>query len=94
MEGVGYQSLARGSRQGIMTGIDPPSGAAHSRFAQRERRRYGQAVHLLPVGVPTGPLQSKFYQQLRAQGLAVGEALRITRQLFLERLLVLECDLS
>ena len=75
-----------------MTGIDPPSGAAHSRFAQRVRRRYGQAVHLLPVGVPTGPLQSKFYQQLRAQGLAVGEALRITRQQVLERLLVLDCE--
>jgi glutamate-ammonia-ligase adenylyltransferase len=37
-------------------------------------------------------LQSKLYQQLRAQGFAVGEALRITRQQVLERLVVLDCE--
>jgi glutamate-ammonia-ligase adenylyltransferase len=39
-----------------------------------------------------GALQSELYQQLRAQGLAVGEALRTTRQQVLERLLVLDCE--
>ena len=75
-----------------MTRIDPISGAEHSRFAQRVRRRYGQAASVLPAGVPMGALQSELYQQLRAQGLAVGEALRITRQQVLERLLVLDCE--
>ena len=75
-----------------MTRIDPISGAEHSRFAQRVRRRYGQAASVLPAGVPMGALQSELYQQLRAQGFAVGEALRITRQQVLERLLVLDCE--
>ena len=75
-----------------MTRIDPRMGAEHSRFAQRVRRRYGQAASVLPPGVPMGTLQSPLYQQLRAQGLAVGEALRMTRQQVLERLLVLDCE--
>ena len=75
-----------------MTRIDPRMGAEHSRFAQRVRRRYGQAASVLPPGVPMGTLQSELYKQLRAQGLAVGEALRMTRQQVLERLLVLDCE--
>ncbi len=47
---------------------------------------------MLPEGLPDASAQQALYQTLRAQGLEVGEALRITRQHVLERLLVLDCD--
>src|SRR5688572_17363985 len=68
----------------------PLSG--HSRFIQRLRRRYPDELALLPAGAPTQETLSATYQALRARGFDVGAALRVLRQLVLERLAVLDCD--
>ena len=75
-----------------MTANTPASRSEHSRFAQRVRRRYGATLAMLPQGLPDASAQATLYQALRTQNLAVGEALRITRQQVLERLLVLDCE--
>ncbi|MGZ5181020.1 MAG: bifunctional [glutamate--ammonia ligase]-adenylyl-L-tyrosine phosphorylase/[glutamate--ammonia-ligase] adenylyltransferase [Ramlibacter sp.] len=67
-------------------------GSAQSRFAQRIRRRYASELPLLPPGVPDPTALRATLQALRARGHGVGEALRILRQLVLERLLRLDCD--
>jgi [glutamine synthetase] adenylyltransferase / [glutamine synthetase]-adenylyl-L-tyrosine phosphorylase len=69
-----------------------PSLATHSRFAQRVRRRYEAELSLLAPGVPEpGHLQATF-AALQAQGQNMANALRITRQLVIERLLCLDCE--
>ena len=75
-----------------MTPIRLDSGSAHSRFAQRIRRRYGAAMEALPPGVPRRVAQELVFATLRAQGESVAAALRITRQWVLERLLVLDVE--
>ena len=75
-----------------MTRNTPAPRSEYARFAQRVRRRYGAALARLPEGLPDASAQTALYQNLRAQGLEVGEALRTTRQYVLERLLVLDCD--
>jgi glutamate-ammonia-ligase adenylyltransferase len=72
------------------SGQIPLSG--HSRFIQRLRRRYPDELALLPPGVPTPATLSTTYQALRARGFDAGAALRVLRQLVLERLAVLDCD--
>ena len=69
-----------------------PELSAHSRFAQRIRRRYESQLALLPAGLPDPAAMKAAYQALLAQGLDVGSALRCTRQLVLERLVCLDCD--
>jgi glutamate-ammonia-ligase adenylyltransferase len=69
---------------------EPLSG--HSRFVQRLRRRYAAELPLLPAGAPTHESLLRAYESLRAQGHATGTALRILRQLVMERLAVLDCD--
>ncbi len=68
----------------------PLSG--HSRFAQRVRRRYASELHLLPCGVPTREQMAHTFDTLRERGHGTGDALRMVRQLVLERLLSLDCD--
>ncbi|MEY4100202.1 MAG: hypothetical protein RL300_1373, partial [Pseudomonadota bacterium] len=69
-----------------------PSLANHSRFAQRVRRRYEAELPLLAPGVP-GPEQLQdTFDALQAQGHDMPNALRITRQLVIERLLCLDCE--
>lgn len=68
----------------------PLSG--HSRFAQRLRRRYSDELALLPAGTPGRAAMAIAYESLRSRGHAVGEALRVLRQLVLERLIVLDCE--
>ncbi|MEY4099140.1 MAG: hypothetical protein RL300_311, partial [Pseudomonadota bacterium] len=69
-----------------------PSLANHSRFAQRVRRRYEAELPLLAPGVP-GPEQLQLtFDALQAQGHDMSNALRITRQLVIERLLRLDCE--
>ena len=72
-----------------MTRNSPVSWSDRSRFAQRIRRRYAAELALLPVGVPNKELLEPLFLALRAQGADVGSALRMTRQLVLERLLLL-----
>jgi [glutamine synthetase] adenylyltransferase / [glutamine synthetase]-adenylyl-L-tyrosine phosphorylase len=79
--------------------------AAHSRFVTRVRRRYGDALQLLPPGLPTlahltqtlhhlqhTPVAALSAQAAPVQGLELGAALRVLRQLVLERLAVLDCE--
>jgi glutamate-ammonia-ligase adenylyltransferase len=69
-----------------------PSLATHSRFAQRVRRRYEAELSLLPPGVPDPGHLLVTFDSLQAQGQNLASALRITRQLVIERLLCLDCE--
>ncbi|MES2363520.1 MAG: bifunctional [glutamate--ammonia ligase]-adenylyl-L-tyrosine phosphorylase/[glutamate--ammonia-ligase] adenylyltransferase [Pseudomonadota bacterium] len=66
--------------------------AAYSRFVQRIRRRYASQLDLLPQGAPVRASMEPCLQALLAQGLETGAALRVLRQLVMERLVVLDCD--
>ena len=66
--------------------------SAHSRFGQRIRRRYEAQLSALRSGAPDGQTIAAAYSSLLTQGHDVGGALRITRQLVLERLLRMDCD--
>ncbi len=69
------------------------SGAsAYSRFVQRIRRRYAGELGLLPEGAPLRPAMQTAFDALLATGLETGAALRVLRQLVMERLVVLDCD--
>ncbi|MCE2916513.1 MAG: bifunctional [glutamate--ammonia ligase]-adenylyl-L-tyrosine phosphorylase/[glutamate--ammonia-ligase] adenylyltransferase [Rubrivivax sp.] len=74
--------------------VVPPgvADAAHSRFVQRVRRRYGQELPLLGDGVPTEATLLATVAALRQRGHELGAALRIARQLVLERLAVLDVE--
>ena len=69
-----------------------PVRADHSRFVQRLRRRYQADMHLLAEGPPTREVQLASLERLREQGLELGAALRVLRQLVMERLVVLDCE--
>ena len=63
----------------------------YSRFLQRLHRRYADVLPLLPPGAPTREgLEAAFFA-LKATGLDTGGALRVLRQLTLERLVQLDC---
>jgi glutamate-ammonia-ligase adenylyltransferase len=64
----------------------------HSRLAQRLRRRYAAELAWLPPGPPTHATITAAWERARAEGHAVGTALRIVRQLVMERLICLDCD--
>ena len=70
----------------------PSPLSLHSRFVQRLRRRYADRLPLLADGPPTRDLQQAALERLRADGLPLGAALRVLRQLVLERLATLDCD--
>lgn len=66
--------------------------SAHTRLAQRLRRRYADALSLLAGDVPVRAAQNQVLHTLLQQSPAdLGRALRITRQLVMERLLTLDC---
>ena len=66
--------------------------SAHSRMCQRLRRRYEQTLSVLPDGPPTHATMQAALAELLAQGFALGAALRVVRQLVMERLVMLDCD--
>ena len=68
----------------------PLSG--YSRFVQRIRRRYHAELALLPPGAPTRTTLQTTLAALHQTGLDTGAALRVLRQLVMERLVVLDCD--
>ena len=77
------------------TVTDGMIGGALSRFprlGQRVRRRYQTQLSLLPPGLPTRSSLQSVCENLRLGGEDLSSALRITRQLLLERLLELDCD--
>ena len=77
-----------------MTGIIPcpmQNLSTYSRFVQRLRRRYAQELELLPAGAPVLATMQACFAVLR-QTQSCANALRILRQLVMERLVVLDCD--
>lgn len=85
-------SDAEGS-QNIQQFVSKPLGLAeHSRYVQRIRRRYAAELSLLPPGPPERAVMAQTLVALREQGLELGAALRVLRQLVMERLVVLDCE--
>ena len=68
------------------------AAADHSRFVQRIRRRYAAELTLLPAGVPDVPTITALVQQLQAGGRELPSALRVARNLVVERLAVLDIE--
>jgi len=66
-------------------------GALYSRFVQRLHRRYTDFFHLLPPGVPNQDTLTATLAALQTSGLDLSAALRVLRQLTLERLAQLDC---
>jgi glutamate-ammonia-ligase adenylyltransferase len=73
--------------------LDNP-GAVYSRFVQRVRRRFAAELGLLPAGVPVRASMQTGLEALQNQGLPLPAALRVLRQLVMERLAVLDCEQS
>ena len=69
-----------------------PAQAAHSRFVQRIRRRYPAELALLPPGVPGRETIGALIDTLQSGGRALPAALRVARQLVIERLAVLDIE--
>ncbi|MGQ2922033.1 MAG: bifunctional [glutamate--ammonia ligase]-adenylyl-L-tyrosine phosphorylase/[glutamate--ammonia-ligase] adenylyltransferase [Hydrogenophaga sp.] len=66
--------------------------ADHSRFVQRVRRRYSAELPCLPAGEPVLASMQVCLADLRGRGLLMPAALRVLRQLVMERLVVLDCE--
>ncbi len=66
--------------------------AAHSRFVQRVRRRYAAELPLLAAGVPDAAAIGALIDTLHAHGRDLAAAMRVARQLVLERLAVLDVE--
>jgi glutamate-ammonia-ligase adenylyltransferase len=69
-----------------------PALASHSRFVRRIRRRYGDELACLPPGAPVHASMRVTLNLLLERGLDMPSALRVLRQLVLERLAVLDCE--
>ncbi len=76
------------------TAAPPPPAAlaAHSRYVQRIRRRYAVDLHQLPPGVPDSDTITALVQRLQDGGRDLPCALRVARQLVLERLATLDIE--
>ena len=72
--------------------MSAPARAEHSRFVQRIRRRYEAELSLLPPGLPRREQISTLVALLQQGGRALPSALRVARQLVLERLVVLDVE--
>ncbi len=64
----------------------------YSRFIQRLHRRYAEELNWLPPGAPTQSVLQAGFDALRARGDALPVALRVLRQLAIERLARLDCE--
>ena len=69
-----------------------PALSDYPRFGQRIRRRYPVERAVLPDGLPGRAAYRVTFDRLSAEGCDLGAAMRILRQVVLERLLVLDCD--
>ena len=70
----------------------PVGQAGYSRFFQRLQRRYEQDLVLLPPGAPDKATMAHAFAALQARGCDTATALRVLRQLVMERLIRLDCD--
>ncbi|HJV72218.1 bifunctional [glutamate--ammonia ligase]-adenylyl-L-tyrosine phosphorylase/[glutamate--ammonia-ligase] adenylyltransferase [Ideonella sp.] len=68
------------------------AAAEHSRFVQRVRRRYAAELPLLPPGVPGAAAIHALIAALETGGRPLPAALRVARQLVIERLAVLDVE--
>ena len=68
-----------------------PDAACYSRYVQRIRRRYADQMQRLPPGTPVRATMQTTLDALLASGLDTAAALRVLRQLVIERLAVLDC---
>jgi glutamate-ammonia-ligase adenylyltransferase len=66
--------------------------AEHSRFVQRVRRRYPSELGLVAAGLPDQTTIGLLIERLQRDGAQLAAALRIARQLTLERLAVLDIE--
>ncbi|MBA4175864.1 MAG: bifunctional [glutamate--ammonia ligase]-adenylyl-L-tyrosine phosphorylase/[glutamate--ammonia-ligase] adenylyltransferase [Leptothrix sp. (in: Bacteria)] len=69
-----------------------PADAAHSRFVQRIRRRYADALALLPPGAPDAAAITALVRALQQGGRDLPGAMRVARHLVIERLAVLDVE--
>lgn len=84
-----YPSLDRQQPQAPQAGDG--DAAAHSRLVQRLRRRYAGELALLAPGSPVRQTMRAAFEALRGRGYDCASALRVMRQLVIERLVVLDC---
>src|SRR2546427_9606437 len=70
------------------TALNVPAQAAYSRFHQRLHRRYGDELSLLPPGPPERASMEQALSALLERGLDLSAALRVLRQLVMERTMV------
>ena len=77
---------------GVVSGTAAQATSGYSRYVQRVRRRYADQMACLPEGPPVRALMETTFQALQRDGLDTGAALRVLRQLVMERLVVLDCD--
>ncbi|MDP1693104.1 MAG: bifunctional [glutamate--ammonia ligase]-adenylyl-L-tyrosine phosphorylase/[glutamate--ammonia-ligase] adenylyltransferase [Burkholderiaceae bacterium] len=68
------------------------AAAGHSRFVQRVRRRHAAELALLPAGLPDATAITALVARVQADGRTLPAALRVARQLVLERLAVLDIE--
>ncbi len=94
LEQGGLEAVATLAREHAGTGalLALPALSEYSRFGQRVRRRYPSECALLAAGLPARPAYESMLARLTAAGLDLGSALRIVRQVVLERLMALDCD--
>ena len=83
--GVGVSASAR-------VELHRSARADHSRFVQRIRRRYAAELPLLAPGLPGRAQIDTLIDRLLVDGRALGSAMRVARQLVLERLAVLDVE--
>ena len=88
------EAAARAQAVGARRASAEPAAVAaeHSRFVQRIRRRYAADLNLLPPGLPDAAQVAALVVRLRAGGRELASALRVARQLVLERLAVLDIE--
>jgi glutamate-ammonia-ligase adenylyltransferase len=77
---------------GTPTATPPAARADHSRFVQRVRRRYAAELAWLAPGVPSRAAIDALIDRLQAGGRHLAGAMRVARQLVLERLAVLDVE--
>ena len=93
---MGSHSISSSSLAEPLAVLPPPpivpARAEHSRFVQRIRRRYAAELGLLPPGLPRRDTIAALIGRLQAGGRPLGSAMRVARQLVLERLAVLDIE--
>jgi glutamate-ammonia-ligase adenylyltransferase len=94
---MGSSELARAEMAAGLPEAGPPgpggeTGAAYSRFVQRIRRRYAAELGWLAPGMPRRESITTLVERLRGSGRNLVAALRVARQLSIERLAVLDVE--